>query len=131
MRKFENGYIDAGDVFTAVTLLFLAVFMLSLLALPFLRVQTSDELVSGIVYNNKNNTWPLGNTEFSIRASEDTYVTEENQSSYCLPNGSPYTELVKQASVDKDIKVVVTKKKVFQLAWPFTCVDNVEVTRKE
>lgn len=89
----------------------------------------SEENVSGIVYNTKNNAAISGNTYFSIRAAVDTYVSNENQSSFCLPPNSPYKELVNQAASDKNIKVVVTTKKYFKFKAPWTCVDNITVTR--
>lgn len=92
----------------------------------------SEENVSGIVYNTKNNKALTGNTTFSVRAAVDTYVSEENQSSYCLPPNSPYKDLVNRAAADKTIKVVVTTKKYFR-GWvaPWTCVPNVTVTEQK
>ena len=90
----------------------------------------SDSVVSGIVYNTKNNSALTGNTKFSVRASEDTYVSEENRSSYCLPPNSPYKELVNKAAQDKSIKVVVNTHKYFRFVAPWTCVDNVEVRQQ-
>jgi hypothetical protein len=69
-----------------------------------------------------------GATKFSVRAGENTPVTEENQSSYCLPPNSPYKELVNKAAQDKRIKVVVTAKKYFVFKAPWTCQPNVTVT---
>lgn len=89
----------------------------------------SEQNVSGIVYNTKNNSIISGNTTFSIRASENTYVSEENKSSYCLPPNSQYKELVNKAARDKRIKVVVATSKYFKLKAPWTCVDNVKVER--
>lgn len=94
------------------------------------RLQTSDNVVSGIVYNNQNNSIFTGNTYFSIRASENTIVTGENISRFCLPPNSPYTKLVNEAAKDKNIKVVVTSSKVFTMVLsPWHCVDNVKVER--
>lgn len=94
------------------------------------RLQTSDNVVSGIVYNNQNNSIFTGNTYFSIRASENTVVTGENISRFCLPPNSPYTKLVNEAAKDKNIKVVVTSSKVFTMVLsPWHCVDNVKVER--
>ncbi len=88
------------------------------------RLQTSDNVVSGIVYNNQNNSIFTGNTYFSIRASENTVVTGENTSKFCLPPNSPYIKL------DKNIKVVVTSSKVLTMVpSPWHCVDNVKVER--
>lgn len=94
------------------------------------RLQTSDNVVSGIVYNNQNNSIFTGNTYFSIRASENTVVTKENISKFCLPPNSPYIKLVNEAAKDKNIKVVVTSSKVFTMVLsPWHCVDNVKVER--
>ena len=94
------------------------------------RLQTSDNVVSGIVYNNQNNGIFTGNTYFRIRASENTIVTGENISRFCLPPNSPYTKLVNEAAKDKNIKVVVTSSKVFTMVLsPWHCVDNVKVER--
>lgn len=94
------------------------------------RLQTSDNVVSGIVYNNQNNSIFTGNTYFSIRASENTVVTKENTSKFCLPPNSPYIKLVNEAAKDKNIKVVVTSSKVFTMVpSPWHCVDNVKVER--
>ena len=94
------------------------------------RLQTSDNVVSGIVYNNQNNSIFTGNTYFRIRASENTVVTGENISKFCLPPNSPYTKLVNEAAKDKNIKVVVTSSKVFTMVLsPWHCVDNVKVER--
>lgn len=94
------------------------------------RLQTSDNVVSGIVYNNQNNSIFGGNTYFRVRASENTVVTGENTSKFCLPPNSPYIKLVNEAAKDKNIKVVVTSSKVFTMVpSPWHCVDNVKVER--
>lgn len=94
------------------------------------RLQTSDNVASGVVYNNQNNSIFTGNTYFRIRASENTVVTGENISRFCLPPNSPYTKLVNEAAKDKNIKVVVTSSKVFTMVpSPWHCVDNVKVER--
>ena len=96
-----------------------------------IRWQTSEELVSGIVYNNINNKVLSGNTRFKIRASVDTYINEDNVSSYCLPANSPYIPLIKEAAADKSIRVVVMAKKAFKIVSnPLVCLDNVTVTRE-
>lgn len=100
-------------------------FFLLLLCISF---KASNEVVSGIAYNTKNDKLFSSNTTFSIRASENTYVSEENKSSYCLPPNSPYKELVNKAAQDKRIKVVVEAKKYFAIQAPWTCKDNVTVT---
>lgn len=94
------------------------------------RLQTSDNVVSGIVYNNQNNSIFGGNIYFRVRASENTVVTKENTSKFCLPPNSPYIKLVNEAAKDKNIKVVVTSSKVFTMVpSPWHCVDNVKVER--
>ena len=94
------------------------------------RLQVSDNVASGIVYNNQNNSIFSGNTYFSIRASENTVVTKENISNFCLPPNSPYIKLVNEAAKDKNIKVVVTSSKVFTMVLsPWHCADNVKVER--
>lgn len=94
------------------------------------RLQTSDNVVSGIVYNNQNNSIFGGNTYFRVRASENTVVTKENTSKFCLPPNSPYIKLVNEAAKDKNIKVVVTSSKIFTMVpSPWHCVDNVKVER--
>lgn len=100
-----------------------------ILSFIFTGMSFSEQNVSGIVYNTKNNSIISGNTTFSIRASENTYISEENKSSYCLPPNSQYKELVNKAARDKRIKVVVTTSKYFKLKAPWTCVDNVKVER--
>lgn len=95
-----------------------------------IRIATSEQNVSGIAYNVKNDSFISGNSRFSLRAAVDTYVTEENQSSYCLPPDSPYIALVNEAAENKDIKLSVKTTKVFKLvSAPWVCVDNVTVTK--
>ena len=94
------------------------------------RWQASEGVVSGIVYNNQNNSILGGNTYFSVRASENTVVTEENASRFCLPPNSPYIKLVNEAAKDKNIKVAVTSNKVFTVvSSPWGCADNIKVER--
>ena len=98
--------------------------------LPSIRIAISEQNVSGIAYNVRNNTFISGNTHFSIRASEDTYVSEENRSSYCLPPNSPYIALVNEAAKDKSIKLNIQTEKNFEVvAAPWVCADNVTVKR--
>lgn len=118
IRNFLEYILVALTVAVPIYLLFLV------------RLQTSDNVVSGIVYNNQNNSIFIGNTYFSIRASENTVVTKENISKFCLPPNSPYIKLVNEAAKDKNIKVVVTSSKVFTMVLsPWQCVDNVKVER--
>lgn len=128
MKDFVKGLIG-GVIVVAITVLpFCVPFWLVL----SLRISTSEQLVSGIVYNNSNNAWISGNTNFSVRAAEDTYTNESNLSSYCLPPNSPYIEIVNEAAADKDVKVVVTTKKMFKLVdHPLVCADNVTVAEKK
>lgn len=119
----EKGFIEEGGVFIMVAIvvfLFISAF--------FVSFKASNEVVSGIAYNTTNDSIISGNTNFSVRAAVDTYVTEENQSSYCLPPNSPYKALVNKAAQDKRIKIVVTAKKYFAIQAPWTCKDNVTVT---
>lgn len=97
-----------------------------------IRWQTSNKVVSGIAYNVESDKWISGATTFSIRASEDTFVSEENKSSFCLPKGSEYIDLVKRAAEDKTIKLIVTSEKInFHFAeGATTCVDNVKVVQQ-
>lgn len=93
----------------------------------FIRFQGSQSDVSGIVYNTEFDHVVSGKTTFSIRAAADTYVSTENQSSFCLPKNSPYTSLIKKAAADKTIKVEVIANKYFAIQSPFTCQNNVIV----
>lgn len=98
--------------------------------LPSIRVELSEQNVSGVVYNVSNNRFISGNTHFSVRAAVDTYVTEENQSTYCLPPNSPYIKLVNEAAKDKSIKVNVQTDKTFRvMSAPWECAPNVHVYR--
>lgn len=95
--------------------------------------KTSQEDVSGIVYNTKNAAFLTGNTSFCVRASENTYIYHNsdgstNESCYCLPPQSPYIALVNKAAQNKTIKVIVTANKYFTLKAPWTCQPNVVVT---
>lgn len=123
MRKNEKGSIEIVGI-----LFVLLMIMVFIFAIFFVRFKGSNERVSGIVYNTKNNLLISGNTTFSVRASESTYVSEENKSSYCLPPNSPYIALVNKAAEDKRIKVVVTADKYFAIQSPWTCNPNVKVT---
>lgn len=107
--------------------LFVVIIMLFVGALFCIHWEWSEDNVSGIVYNTTNNAVISGNTEFKIRASVDTYINQQNESSYCLPPNSPYKELVNKAAADKSIKVIVTTKKAFRLMAPWKCMDNTTV----
>lgn len=119
----ENGYVEDfgfGIIVLLVIMLFISAF--------FVGIKLNNETVSGIVYNTTNDRFISGATKFSVRAGENTPVTEENQSTYCLPPNSPYKELVNRAAQDKRIKVVVTAEKYFDIKAPWTCYPNVKVT---
>lgn len=109
----------------------LVLFLISLIPLLlFTRWEWSEDIVSGIVYDNTNNAVISGKTNFKIRASVDTYVSEDNVSRYCLPKNSPYIPLVNEAAADKSIKVVVKTRKGFWFKMPWTCIDNVTVEKQ-
>lgn len=95
--------------------------------------QSSEEVVSGIVYDAHFNKWPANNTTFKIRAAAEMAVTEDTSPKYCLPSGSQYESIVREAAENKDIKVIVKVKQMpphFRES-VFKCEDNVEVTKKE
>lgn len=124
----QSGYVE--DWLIGVAALLLGLMLLLVLALPFMKFSTAEENVSGVVYNTSNNAVISGNTTFSVRASEDTYVSEENRSTYCLPQGSPYIKLVNEAAANKDIKVNVTTEKFFEFPTaPWHCPATVKVER--
>lgn len=113
-----------GSVGVVACVVFVVAIFLSLFVVRF---QSSNQVVSGIVYNTKNDGFLTGNTTFSVRASEDTYVSEGNRSSYCLPPNSEYKDLVNKAAEDKSVKVIVTANKYFAIQAPWTCKNNVKV----
>lgn len=115
----QKGFVKLALLFLVVAGLLFAVF--------FVRFKLSNEVVSGVVYNTKNNTLIGDNTTFSVRASENTYVSEENRSSYCLPPNSEHKDLINRSAQDKNVKVVVEAKKYFAVQAPWTCKDNVTV----
>lgn len=101
-------------------------------ALFHLGWKTSEDVVSGIVYNARFDDWPGHNTTFKIRAAAEMAVTEGTSPTYCLPRGSQYESIIREAAEDKDIKVVVRVKQMplhFRES-VFRCEDNVEVTKK-
>ncbi len=114
-------YVVAGlMLLVAITLLVVSFFIVGF--------QFHNERVSGIVYNTKNDDFPGGNTTFSVRAGVDTYVSKDNESSYCLPPNSPYIAVVNKAAEDKNVKVVVESTKYFAFQPPWVCYPNVKVT---
>lgn len=123
---------NGSTILEYMIVLFIILVIAGICSLFFsLKIQTTDEVVSGVVYNTTHNAFISGNTRFSVRASEDTLVTGENQSSYCLPPNSEYKELVDRAAQDKTIKVIVKKSKTFRVAAPWTCINNVEVLEQK
>lgn len=101
-------------------------------ALLHFSMQLSEEVVSGIVYDAHFDDWPAHNTTFKIRAAAEMAVTEETSPTYCLPSGSQYESIVREAAENKDVKVVVKVKQMpphFREG-AFKCEDNVEVTKK-
>lgn len=125
MRNNQRGYIDGDILWGLAVLVLVPAFIFAVL---FVRFQASNSVVSGIAYNTSNDSFIGGNTHFSVRASENTYVTEENQSSYCLPPDSPYKELVNRAAQNKSVKIVVTADKYFAIKAPWVCYPNIKVT---
>lgn len=94
--------------------------------------QSSEEVVSGIVYDAHFDDWPAHNTTFKIRAAAEMAVTEGTSPTYCLPKGSQYEGIVREAAEDKNIKVIVKVKPMpphFRKG-VFECEDNIEVTKK-
>lgn len=102
-------------------------------ALCHLSWKSSEEVVSGIVYDAHFDDWPGHNTTFKIRAAAEMAVTEGTSSTYCLPSGSQYESIIREAAEDKDIKVIVRVKQMSPhfREGVFKCEDNVEVTKKE
>lgn len=125
MKTNQRGYIDSDVLFG---LGFIIIVPLIIFAILFVRFQPSNSVVSGIAYNTSNDSLFGGNTHFSVRAGENTPVTEENQSTYCLPPNSPYKDLVNRAAQDKSVKIVVTAEKYFAIQAPWVCNPNIKVT---
>lgn len=122
MKRNQSGFIEViGALFV------LAVIVGIVFSIFFVRFKLSNETVSGIAYNTTNNRFISDATCFSVRAGENTPVTEENQSTYCLPPNSPYKELVNRAAGDKRIKIRVNANKYFTVKLPWTVYPNVTV----
>jgi hypothetical protein len=122
MRKNEKGFIEVlGALFVLLLIVgfFLAIFCV--------RFKLSNEVVSGIVYNTTNDRAISGATCFSVRAGENTYVDENNRSTYCIPKNSPYKAVVNKAAADKRVKVEVQARKYFTVKAPWTVYPNVTV----
>ncbi len=123
----EKGYI--GEIIAVIFIL--ALFLSMFLSIFFLRFQTSQSVVSGIVYDTTNNNFISGNTTFCIRAGINTYVgSQTNQTCYCLPPHSPYINLINKAAQDKTIKVIVTSNPYIVIQSPFTCRANTKVVKE-
>lgn len=121
-------------IIKAVTIILIAVAVIGATwGVSHLSWKMSEEVVGGIVYDATFDDWPGHNTTFKIRAAAEMAVTEDTSPTYCLPSGSPYESLVREAAEDKDIKVIV-KVKQMPLHFRegiFKCEDNVEVIKKE
>ncbi len=124
MKRNQQGFIEEVAVLIVAALILFVVFFVPL----FVRFKLSNEVVSGVVYNTTNERFLSNGTCFSVRAEVNTYVSEENRSSYCIPGNSPYKELVNKAAKDKRIKVEVEASKYFTVKLPWTVYPNVKVT---
>ena len=101
-------------------------------ALAHFSWKTGEDVVSGIIYNAQFNDWPTENTTFQVRAAAEMAVTEDTSPTYCLPKGSQYESIVREAAEDKSIKVIVKVKPMpphFKEG-VFKCEDNIEVIKK-
>lgn len=101
-------------------------------ALAHFSWKTGEDVVSGIIYNAQFNDWPAENTTFQVRAAAEMAVTEDTSPTYCLPKGSQYESIVREAAEDKSIKVIVKVKPMpphFKEG-VFKCEDNIEVIKK-
>lgn len=106
--------------------------ILGVWALWHLSWKTSEDVVSGIVYDAHFDDWPAHNTTFKIRAAAEMAVTEETSPTYCLPSGSQYESIIREAAEDKNIKVAIKVKQMpphFREGI-FKCENNIEVTKK-
>lgn len=101
-------------------------------ALAHFSWKTGEDVVSGIIYNAQFNDWPAENTTFQVRAAAEMAVTEDTSPTYCLPKGSQYESIVREAAEDKSIKAIVKVKPMpphFKEG-VFKCEDNIEVIKK-
>lgn len=120
--KDQKGFIEvlgALFVFALIIGFFLLMFCV--------RFKLSNEIVSGIAYNTTNDRFISGATCFYVRAGENTYVDQNNTSSYCIPKNSPYKALVNKAAADKRVKIEVEAHKYFTIKAPWTVYPNVTV----
>lgn len=123
MQQNQKGFMEE------IGILFVFLLILVVFIAPFVvRFKLSNETVSGIVYNTTNDRFISGATCFSVRAGENTYVSEENRSSYCVPKNSPYKDVINKAAADKRVKVRVDAGKYFTIKAPWTVYPNVKVT---
>jgi preprotein translocase subunit Sec63 len=122
LRDSEHGFVEVIGALLVVAIVIGLIF-----SVFFVRFKLSNEVVSGIVYNTTNDRAISGATCFSVRAGENTYVSQENQSSYCIPKNSPYKTVVNKAAADKRIKVEVQARKYFTVKAPWTVYPNVTV----
>ena len=115
-----------------LTGLIFAAVILGIWALSHLSWKSSEDVVSGIVYDAHFDDWPAHNTTFKIRAAAEMAVTDDTSPTYCLPSGSQYESAIREAAEDKSIKVVVKVKQMpphFRESI-FKCEDNIEITKK-
>lgn len=119
-NKRQQGWVAGFLTFIVVAAIFILPF--------FVSFKLNNEVTSGIAYNTTNDSFIGGNTNFSVRAGENTPVTEENQSTYCLPKGSPYIAVVNKAASDKRVKIEVHSNKHFTFKAPWVCASNVTVS---
>lgn len=128
--KFKSIAVVAIKVFAIIGGSILAYIAFN--ALFRISWQASEEVVSGIVYDAHFDDWPSNNTMFKVRASAEMAVTEDTSATFCLPEGSKYESIVREAAENKDIKVVVkvNKKPIHLREKVLKCDDNIEVTKK-
>jgi hypothetical protein len=122
MYEDDSNWLGAFGVLVVVLIVLGLIF-----SAFFVRFKLSNEVVSGIVYNTTNDRAISNATCFYVRAGENTYVDENNTSSYCIPGSSPYKALVNKAAADKRVKVTVEAHKYFTVKLPWTVVPNVTV----
>lgn len=128
MNSKESGFVE--ELILVIIALLIGLLLIGILIIPFAKWEISEDIVSGIVYDNTNNSIITGNTEFKVRASADMYADENTSRTYCLPKDSQYITLVKEAAADKTIRVVVETSKSFKWMMPWDCNDNVKVTKE-
>lgn len=123
---------DNNEPRTWTVVLGILVILYIILWLPLsIKWETSEDLVSGIVYDNTNSDMFTGNSHFKIRASVEMNADAGTSRTYCLPSDSQYIPLVKKAAADKNVKVVVETRKSFKIMQPWSCNNNVIVTEQK